>query len=695
MPPILSRVLAAVVAFAALGGFAVTRYVGPLPHPFHVELILDRGVANRAEPVIVSGRVHSGDFLVLKYLDESHVAFGYNSWGHPGLISPTAVKVTPGVPLRLKIEMPSLNQTGDRFTPPPGRIRVTCDGIVVLDLEDHYFTRRPEEIYLGENPLGGTACGPRLHGRLVYAGGRELRGSAGEFLTLPERIDAWFRHSTRPYALLVLLVLIVSLPRRVLRLSGVRTGLASAAGLLREHRAFAITAGVCSAVFAWMITTGTLRFSYPEELGSFYDYQAQSLLNGRLDVPGDAIGGEAFRYGGKIYGYFGPTPALLRMPSVILEYEFGQLTRGYMLAYFIAGLTAAYLLLLQAFRLAGAKAPPSPWIVVLFLSHVGLGSTLFFLGSRAYVFHEAILCGAVFALFSCHLALHHLATPARRWWLWALVCGLLSLHARPPTGLFALTFLGCVAAAQLFRELRRGFTTRLLPPVGIGLLCVVGVFTFNALGYLKFESFDGAPLRYSQPYGPERLAKIDGKNFHAANISYGFYSYLMRPHFRGERRFPWIYLGSPHPAPAFPKAKIDLPDHTLAIPWSMPGLFLLSTLGCAAAFVVLPTARRALVVAWVAVLPMSVALFAAIATAQRYTGDWIPFLVCAAALGLAALETAPPRLRLALRTLLFACTLAAVLLTFALTLHYQRETVWGVAEEVRQSYQNFRTRLTP
>jgi hypothetical protein len=142
-------------------------------------------------------------------------------------------------------------------------------------------------------------------------------------------------------------------------------------------------------------------------------------------------------------------------------------------------------------------------------------------------------------------------------------------------------------------------------------------------------------------------------------------------------------------------ASYDLPDHTLAIPWSMPGLFLLSTLGCAAAFVVLPTARRALVVAWVAVLPMSVALFAAIATAQRYTGDWIPFLVCAAALGLAALETAPPRLRLALRTLLFACTLAAVLLTFALTLHYQRETVWGVAEEVRQSYQNFRTRLTP
>jgi len=127
----------------------------------------------------------------------------------------------------------------------------------------------------------------------------------------------------------------------------------------------------------------------------------------------------------------------------------------------------------------------------------------------------------------------------------------------------------------------------------------------------------------------------------------------------------------------------------------MPGLFLLSTLGCAAAFFAHPAARGAIVVTWAAVLPMSVALCAAIATAQRYTGDWIPFLVGAAALGLAALETASLRLRLALRALLFGCTLAALLLTFALTLHYQRETVWGVPEEFRQSYQNLRTRLTP
>jgi hypothetical protein len=92
---------------------------------------------------------------------------------------------------------------------------------------------------------------------------------------------------------------------------------------------------------------------------------------------------------------------------------------------------------------------------------------------------------------------------------------------------------------------------------------------------------------------------------------------------------------------------------------------------------------------------MSLALFAAVATAQRYTADWLPFLTCAATLGLASLDPLTGRLRRGLSALVAVFTTVAVLLTFALTLHYQRETVWGVPEEIRQSYQNLRPRLTP
>jgi hypothetical protein len=79
---------------------------------------------------------------------------------------------------------------------------------------------------------------------------------------------------------------------------------------------FLAAAGCASVCYAWVVTGGSFRFNHAEVFGSFYDYQAASFLEGRLDVPEEAIGGEAFEARGKLYGYFGPTPALLRLPFV-------------------------------------------------------------------------------------------------------------------------------------------------------------------------------------------------------------------------------------------------------------------------------------------------------------------------------------------------------------------------------------------
>jgi len=692
---LLPRLLAAIALFAALSALCLYDYYPPLAHPLTVDLVLDRGTAGQSEPLIVSGRIYFGDFLIVRYVDETHVVFGYDSWGHPGQVSSTPVEIVPGTPLRLQIEMPALNQLRGSFSDPPGRIRVTCRDSVAFDITDHYFFREPREIYFAENPLGGTACGPLLHGRMLGTDGRELRGDPVRFFTLGQRLAGWLSHSRQAFALLLLCSIVVTgwSPLARFRSATAQTDFAVARSLLLQHRWFIGTGALCSLLFGWMVTTGTLEFVYPEQLGSFYDYQASSLLHGRLDVPDDAIGGEAFVFEGKLYGYFGPTPALLRLPFVIFGFGLGTLTRGFMLGYFAAALLGCYLLLRQACRLTGRLHEPPPWAIVLFIGHVGVGSTLFFLGSRAFVYHEAILCGVVFALFTCHYALRHLVEPSGRWWIWALVCGLLSLHARPPTGLFALVFLGCVHAAHLFGAVRLRTFTRLARPTMLGVLCVGAVLTFNGLSYLKFRTFGGSPLHLNRLYGPERIARIGGKNFHTANLPYGFYAYFVRPNFRLEPKFPWFYVAARQPGREFPDAKIDLPDHTLAVPWAMPGLFLLATLGGAAALIAFPAARTAVLIAWISVVPMSIALFAAIATAQRYTADWIPFLVCAGAYGLVAVASAPCYLRRALGSIVATASLAAALLTFALTLHYQREVVWGVADESRQSYQQLRQRI--
>jgi len=454
-----------------------------------------------------------------------------------------------------------------------------------------------------------------------------------------------------------------------------------------------------------MVTLGTWRLNEREIFGNFYDFQAASFLQGRLDVPEEAIGGEAFEAKGKLYGYFGPTPALLRLPFVATGLAFGNLSRAAMLFYFALTLGCAYLLLREALRLAGRAdgdddpVPPRAATAIL-LTATGWGSTVLFLASRGLIFHEAILGGIAFALVSCVCSLRYLRLPESRWWIGALVAGVLSIHTRPPTGLFALTLLGSVAVARAARGahvtmdregLRAFVSSSVVRCVPLGLACVAGALSLNALAYAKFGTFDPAPLRMSRPYAnPERINAIDGKSMHAANVPYGFYTYVVRPNLRFESGFPWIYLGSNTPGHFFPKAKIDLPDHTLAIPYSMPGLFLLATAGALLAVWIAPGLRVAITVTWLAAVPMSLALFAAVATAQRYTGDFCPLLVTAAALGLAGIASLRPAARATALVTAGLATAAAVAVTWALTLHYQGETLWGVPEETRAAYRETR-----
>ena len=648
-----------------------------------------------SEPLIVTGQTGAADYLFVRYVDAHTVTFGYDSWGHGGPTSPP-VAVTPGRPSVLEVQLPSLAAIPGSPDPPADLLRVTLDGHPVLATPVRFLSRRPQHAFFARNPLGGTSCGPTFRGQLRHADGRPLLGDARVYFTRTDRLRGWLWFGRWQLLTGLLLGAAVTWTLRRLSVSPSLLLPLSPSRLLsslRPHRAFLLTAGLCSVAFAAMITQGTFRLLVPESFGNFYDFQALSLLQGRLDVPEESLQGEAFVYAGKIYGYFGLTPALLRLPFVIFGLAFGELSRAAMLLYYAATLVGAYRLLLDASRLLRPDRPqPAAWQTVLFTVHVGLGSTVFFLGSRAYIYHEAILCGIMFAVFSCWCSLRHLAHPAGRWWLGALLLGTLSVHARPPTGLFALTVLGCVAAAHLLRAWSAPkiihHQSKIINHLAIGALSVLGVLSFNALSYAKFRTIEGCPLRLNVQYSPARLAPIDSKQFHAANIPYGLASYFTHPTLEFRSGFPWLYLGPWIPPKAFPAAKLDLPDRTAALPYGMTGLFVLATVAGACACRHFPAARPPLFTLWAAALPVTLALSAAIATAERYTGDFVPWLICAGAFGLAA----PLWGRLATTALALA-TLWACLLTFALTLHYQGAIVWGVPADVTQNYHLLRARV--
>ncbi|MEY2879362.1 MAG: hypothetical protein RLZZ15_1742 [Verrucomicrobiota bacterium] len=391
---------AGLAAFGLVLLGSLWRFDPPLPRVLDLRLRFATGEPGRSEPLIATGRVAAGDFFVVTYREKNTAVFSHDSWG-PGGPSTAEIRFTPGALHRLKLEMPAVVATNPSRGDQRGRLRVEFDGRELLAEAVPFHPRGDTRLYFGMNPVGGNVGGVEFRGEIFNSAGRKLRGDAQGYFTRGERCLAWLAQAWRPLGWALLAGLAAAgLMELGLRWVEQQPALKSghAASARAGHRVALIGAAICVAVFYWFVTGGTGKLFAEESFGSFYDAQAASLLRGRLDVPEAAIGGEAFVVGEKFYGYFGVTPALMRLPLAALGVGGGRLSRSFMLIDFTAALGAALLILRHATRLQlGPGARPSPWAITVLLGGAGLGSTLLFLGSRAYVYHEAILCGAALA----------------------------------------------------------------------------------------------------------------------------------------------------------------------------------------------------------------------------------------------------------------------------------------------------------
>ena len=456
-----------------------------------------------------------------------------------------------------------------------------------------------------------------------------------------------------------------------------------------RHRCFFLSSGICIIAFVWLITDGSFTLIYRERFGDFYDFQARSLLAGRLDVPPAALSGEGFYFGGKCYGYFGICPAVLRLPFVALGIGFGKLSRALMMIYFMGALLASYLIFTQL-RAAADKhsKPPSNAATLLLIVNVGAGSTLLFLASRAFVYHEAILAGAAFALGSTYFTLRYLAQPGFGSAAGGLALGVCAAHCRPTSGLFALSFLAACALITILSS-RQSLKRAAKSNLPVALLSAIGFLTFNGISYLKFHTFDGMPLRYNVQFleNPSRLVRINGEELHAGNILPNADAYFGT--FTGvfTRHFPYI-RDQGVVTDKYPGTVYDMNEPILAVPYCMPGLALLSLIGVALGAFKEPYFRRALIALAMAFVPMALVLFMAVVSSQRYTADFVPALVIATSIGLAVSDFGTRRAWLLMSTMPFA--FASVIVTFALALHYQGEEVWGVPDSAKSHYRHIK-----
>jgi hypothetical protein len=152
------------------------------------------------------------------------------------------------------------------------------------------------------------------------------------------------------------------------------------------------------AVVYWMLVTSmTGELIGPEWLSSLYDSLGSHLLHFNAEVDPDAIRWEGISVNGKVYAYFGPFPAFLRIVLNGFWPEFrGQWSRASCL---IAGLlcvvsfgTMVSVLSAQNNRLSQLRRQLLCAMLVLGFA---FGSPITYLISSARVYHEGMLWGAV------------------------------------------------------------------------------------------------------------------------------------------------------------------------------------------------------------------------------------------------------------------------------------------------------------
>ena len=463
----------------------------------------------------------------------------------------------------------------------------------------------------------------------------------------------------------------------------------------RFRRAALIGGLVALLVFFWMVNAGQLNPFHAERFGNFYDIQAHSLLDLHWDVPAKQVAFEGFLVDGKTYVYFGPVPALLRLPVVAITDSLdGRLTQVSMLAAFAVAIVFVTRLSWRIRGLVRGNAPVSRlelWAVGGYVFLIATASVMLFLTSRAFVYHETELWGAALALAAYDAILGVLLEPSRRWIILAGLWGTAAFLTRATVGAGPLVALGIILAAVVLRRLagrHLGAPARwLAAPDRLGsssliwwlaAAIAVPVVLYAYVNYSRFGSFFGLPLDeqvYSQ-FNPARrraLADNGGSLFGLKFLPTQLLQIVRPDALRFDSLFPWITF--PGPATVVGGVTFDTRDWASSIPATMPALTVLGATG------VVVLLRRACAAAVRA--PLIGAAIGGVATltiafvANRYMSDLLPAIVLASLVGLHALLGAALRVPRATWTRIVAVALLVLAVislwvNFALAFSYQR-----------------------
>lgn len=442
----------------------------------------------------------------------------------------------------------------------------------------------------------------------------------------------------------------------------------------RAHRrwaAGALTGAAASLlIHAWMLSAGTWNLFRWGRQSDLYDAQARALLNGTFAMDQRVLGIESFARGDQHFMYFGPVPAVLRLPVVAFTRSFdGRLAAVSML---LALVVATWALLSLGWRLrsrvlapeAGVSRLESVAVGITFFAMIG-GSSLLYASSRTWIYHEAILWGVALTLASLASLLKWLdarderqahstdGTWPHRHLVNASMLATLALLTRPSVGGGALAAIGIVAgremATPLAAAVRRrrdgrvevdaadGVARRFRESAMFAGVVVVPVIAYSVINWIKFRRLLGVPFDQQgftllNEQRREMLAANGGSLFNVNFIPTNLFTYLRPDLIDLDQAFPYIH--PTRPAATIGSPFFDLIDFTSGIPTTMPFLLGLGIVGILATWRRSKSNVRALWPLLVGCALGTVAVLAIGYLANRYQSDFLPLLMVAALIGL-------------------------------------------------------------
>ncbi|EPR42106.1 hypothetical protein dsx2_2893 [Desulfovibrio sp. X2] len=274
---------------------------------------------------------------------------------------------------------------------------------------------------------------------------------------------------------------------------------------------------------AFLITDGTFDFFGVSRFGFAYNHYLLSILHGRLDIPPEVLGREAFYdAAGRAYAYYGVFPAFLRLPFLpFLDLTAVCVSRAVVFACVAATGLLAQSLVRRTVRAATAGNRLDLGLLASGSVLVWFASPVTFLFGNASIYHETVVTGLLGVVVFAWLVLDDLlvkgrprpASPV----LLAVIAGVV-LHCRPT---LAIGLYVCVGAFCLLNALDTYAAERgqgrgaaasaaraLLSPRGV-LLPMLVLFAFGCvvlfMNWVRWGNmFTSAPMeRYGYYLGGE------------------------------------------------------------------------------------------------------------------------------------------------------------------------------------------------